>query len=125
MKCLRCGGKVRRVHRPFWEQFEYLAIYECLARPIEQFLPRPYLYHSGSEARCPRSGTSPVSRLNERDRIDGMRKGPVNLRTRISGGKLVPCRYCRFEFYNRRPLAPESGDALVGPEGMKLDAARP
>lgn len=125
MKCLRCGGKVRRVHRTFLEHFQYLAIYECLACDTEQCLPRPYLYHLGPRVRCPRCGTFRVSRLKERDHIDAMRKGPVNFLKRLSGGRLVHCRYCRLQFYDRRPLAPESGDAAAGPEGMKLDAVRP
>jgi len=125
MKCLRCGGKLRRVHRTLLEHFQYLAIYECLACDTEQCLPRPYRYHLGREARCPRCGTFRVRQLKERDRIDAMREGPLNFLKRVSGGRLVHCRYCRLQFYDRRPLAPESGDAAAGPEDLKLDAARP
>ena len=50
---------------------------------------------------------------------------PVNFLKRMSGGKLVHCRYCRLQFFDRRPLAPESGEPMPGSEGMRLDAARP
>ena len=29
LKCEQCGGRVRRVHRTFFERFSYMAIYEC------------------------------------------------------------------------------------------------
>jgi hypothetical protein len=125
MKCVCRGGKVRRVQRTFGEHLEYLAIYECLAGNTEQCLPPPYLNHLRRQARCPHCGTFRVSRLKERDRIGGMRKGPVNFVKRTSGGKLADCRYWRLQFYGRCPLAPEAGEAAAGPEGMKLDAARP
>jgi hypothetical protein len=125
MKCLRCGGKVRRVHRTLLEHFRYLAIYECVACDTEQCLPRPYQYHLGPHARCPRCGTYRVRQIKERDRIDSMREGTVNFLKRISGGKLVHCRYCRLQFYDRRPLASEPGDAAAGPQDRELGAARP
>ena len=118
MKCLRCGGKVRRVHRTLLEHFRYRAIYECPACDTEQCLPRPYLYHLGPQARCPRCGTFRLSLRKTRDRIDSMRGGPVNLLKRMIGGKLAHCRYCRLQFYDRRPLAPEPRDTMAGPEGM-------
>jgi transcription elongation factor Elf1 len=123
MKCLRCGGKVRRVHRTFLEHFQYLAIYECVACDTEQCMPRPYQYHLGPLARCPRCGTFRVSPLKERDHIDAMRGGPVNFLKRMSGGKLFHCRYCRLQFYDRRPLGPEPGGTPAGPESPELDAA--
>lgn len=121
MKCLRCGGKVRRVHRTPLEHFKYLAIYECVACDIEQCMPRPYQYHFGPHARCPRCGTYRLRHLKERDRIDSVRTGPLNFLKRIGGGNLVHCRFCRLQFYDRRPLAPEPEDSTAGSQGGELD----
>jgi DNA-directed RNA polymerase subunit RPC12/RpoP len=132
MKCGHCGGKLRRVHRTLLERFRYLAIYECLECDTEQCVPRPYQYHFGPQARCPRCGTYRLSRLKGRDRIDAMRGGPVNFLKRLGRGKLTHCRYCRLQFYDRRPLmsAPEGGTletpdgAPPAPEGQTIDSTR-
>src|SRR5215831_17789579 len=56
MKCGQCGGKLRRVHRTFWERFSYMAIYECRQCEREEFAPRRYRYHMGTNTRCPVCG---------------------------------------------------------------------
>ncbi|HWB85911.1 MAG TPA: hypothetical protein VG675_17340 [Bryobacteraceae bacterium] len=48
-----------------------------------------------------------MNRLKERDRIDPLQGGLLNLMERIVGGKLFHCRYCRVQFYDRRLLASE------------------
>jgi hypothetical protein len=111
---------LRRVHRTFLERFQYLAIYECLECDTEQCIPRPYQYYFGPQARCPRCGTARLSRLKDRDKIDSMRSGPVNLLNRLTGGKLVHCHYCRLQFYDRRLLASEMPAASAEP----CDAAK-
>jgi DNA-directed RNA polymerase subunit RPC12/RpoP len=123
IKCGRCGGKLRRVHRTFLERFQYLAIYECLECDTEQCIPRPYLYHFGPNARCPRCGTLRLGRLKERDRIDGMRRGPMNVLNRLRGGKLAHCRFCRLQFYDRRPVASGPQDPPPAAGGPQLDTA--
>ena len=110
-KCSRCGGKLRRVHRTLLERFLYLAIYECPDCDIETFVPRPYQHHFGPHSRCPHCGTLRLIRLKQRDRIDRMHGGFLNALERIAGGKLVHCRFCRLQFYDRRPLATEAPTA--------------
>jgi uncharacterized protein YbbK (DUF523 family) len=107
-KCANCGGKLRRVHRTFVERFQYLAIYLCPECDTEQCVPRPYQYHLGPHARCSRCGTFRLSRLKERDHIDRMQSGFTNFLERLAGGRLVHCRICRLQFYDRRPLASEA-----------------
>ena len=107
IKCSQCGAKLRRVHRTILERFQYLAVYECLDCDTEAPVMRPYTYHLGPHCRCPRCGTYRLSRLKERDRIDGMQGGFLNLLERIAGGKLIHCRFCRVQFYDRRILASE------------------
>jgi DNA-directed RNA polymerase subunit RPC12/RpoP len=108
-----------RVHRTFLERFQYLAIYECRECDTEHCIPRPYQYYFGPEARCPRCGTARLSRLKDRDKIDRMRGGPMNFFSRLTGGKLVHCRSCRLQFYDRRPLASE----IPAAQGQECDAA--
>ncbi len=119
IKCGECGGKMKRVHRTFRERFRYLAIYECRECETQGFVPRPFTYRLGPQSRCPRCGTYRLVRLRERDRIDRMHSGFLNLLKRITGGKLMHCRYCRLQFYDRRPVASEA----PSPAGQALDPA--
>jgi hypothetical protein len=116
MKCGQCGGKLRRVHRTFWERFSYMAIYECRKCEREEFAPRRYRYHLGESCRCPICGSYRVVKLRSPDRIDRMHTGFLNFLERISGkGKLFHCRWCRLQFYDRRPLAEPSKSAVIEP----------
>jgi DNA-directed RNA polymerase subunit RPC12/RpoP len=96
------------VHRTFRERLQYLAIFKCNACQAEAFAAHPYSYHQGPHCRCPRCGTYRLSRLKERDRIDRMQRGFFNLVKRLAGGRLVHCRICRLQFYDRRVLASEA-----------------
>ncbi len=46
-----------------------------------------------------------VTRLKEPDRIDPFQTGFLNLLERMAGGRLFHCRFCRVQFYDRRPLS--------------------
>jgi hypothetical protein len=53
-------------------------------------------------------GSFRVTRLKTPDRIDRFHTGFLNFLERIAGkGKLVHCRWCRIQFYDRRPLTSE------------------
>ena len=117
MKCGQCGGKLRRVHRNFWERFSYMAIYECRSCQRQEYAPRRYRYHFGPSCRCPICGSYRVAKLKERDRIDKMHRGLLNLMERMAGhSRLFHCRWCRLQFYDRRPLAPELSKTESNPE---------
>lgn len=103
-KCRQCDGAVKRIHRNFWQRFKYLAVYRCSGCAREEFVPR-FAYRMGDECRCPRCGTTRLVKLKERDRIDRMEHGIWNLLSRIAGGKLYHCCYCRMQFYDRRRFA--------------------
>ena len=62
------------------------------------------MFYFGRFARCPRCGTFRLRRLRVRDRIDPVRSGILNLLKRLGGGSLLHCRYCRIQFYDRRPV---------------------
>jgi DNA-directed RNA polymerase subunit RPC12/RpoP len=104
-KCKRCNGKLKRIHRTFLERFSYMAIYECSRCETEEFFPRRYTYHFGENARCPRCGSYRPTKLRERDKIDKMHWGLLNLAEQMAGGRLYHCCFCRVQFYDRRPLA--------------------
>ena len=111
MKCRQCGEKLRRVHRTFMERFSYMAVYECHKCERKELVPRRFRYHMGSTCRCPVCGTYRVVKLKTPDRIDGRHGGFLNLMERILGsGQLFHCRWCRLQFFDRRPL---SSDAKV------------
>ena len=119
IKCGQCGGKLRRVHRTFFERFNYMAIYECPKCEREEFVPRRFRYHLGPACRCPLCGTYRVVRLKERDRIDRFHGGFLNFLERLVGGnRLYHCRWCRMQFYDRRKLASEL-PAPTPPQGRQ------
>jgi DNA-directed RNA polymerase subunit RPC12/RpoP len=106
--CPNCRGRLRRVHRAFFERFVYQAVYEC--QQCQSRLPKPrwYMLYVGDYPRCPHCGTYRLTRLASRDRIDPMYKGAASLLQRVLGGELYHCRYCRIQFYDTRsPVAPE------------------
>ncbi|HTS65549.1 MAG TPA: hypothetical protein VMH28_26185 [Candidatus Acidoferrales bacterium] len=115
MRCQQCGGNLRRVHRTFWERFGYMAIYECRGCKHEEYAPRRYRYHFGPACRCPVCGSPRVAKLKHRDRIDKMQTGFLNFLERIVGkGQLFHCRWCRLQFYDRRPLSLEASKLAEG-----------
>ena len=120
MKCGKCGGRLRRVHRSFLERFNYMAIYECPKCEREEFVPRRFRYHLGPACRCPVCGTFRVSKLKSPDHIDRFHSGFLNFLERLAGrGKLFHCRWCRLQFYDRRPLSAElpKNEPAAPPEG--------
>jgi hypothetical protein len=121
MKCGQCGGRLRRVHRTFFERFSYMAIYECQKCEREEFVPRRFRYHLGPACRCPVCGSFRVTKLKSPDRIDRYHGGFLNFLERIAGkGKLVHCRWCRIQFYDRRPLASDLPKPPEGSEELKV-----
>jgi len=106
VKCGKCGGRLRRIHRTLLDRFNYMAIYECRQCQSEEFVPRRFRYHLGPVCRCPVCGTYRVVRLKERDRVDPVHGGFLNLLERLAGGgRFFHCRWCRLQFYDRRELA--------------------
>jgi len=86
LKCEQCGGRVRRVHRTFFERFSYMAIYECRDCDTERCYPRRYTYHFGPHCRCPHCGTFRVTRLKSPDKIDRWHTGFLNYLERLAAG---------------------------------------
>jgi DNA-directed RNA polymerase subunit RPC12/RpoP len=123
IKCEKCGGRLRRVHRTFFERFSYMAIYECRDCEKEHFYPRRYTYHFGPYTRCPQCGTYRVNRLKAPDKIDRVHTSLLNYLERLAGGTLHHCRFCRVQFYDRRMLA--SGDKIPAQPQHRKVASSP
>jgi hypothetical protein len=114
-----------------------MAIYECRKCEREEFAPRRYRYHLGPNTRCPICGSYRVVKLKYPDRIDKMHTGFLNLLERVAGkGKLFHCRWCRLQFYDRRPLAdpqklqeqtatPAAADSPAAAAAPAADSAEP
>ncbi len=86
-----------------------MAIYQCAECEREEYMPRPYRYHFGTECRCPKCGTYRLAKLEKPDKIDKMHHGLLNFVERVTGGgKLYSCCFCRLQFYDRRHLAPRN-----------------
>jgi hypothetical protein len=106
--CRTCGERLRRVHRTLTERFFYMGVFECPQCKEIKRVARRFTYYLGERARCPLCGTFRLRALLEKDHIDRMLKSPVSVLQRVFGGRLYHCRYCRAQFYDRRPLAEES-----------------
>ena len=119
LRCSNCGGAVRRIHRTFLQRFQYLAIFQCADCRQPKYQPRPNFYNFGPFARCPRCGTFRVSRLRERDRIDGFHRSAVGMVRSLLGAPLCHCRFCRVQFYDRRALQRDEPKA----EGPAINTA--
>ena len=117
-KCIYCGGKLRRIHRTLMERFSYLGIFQCAACEREQHMFRPYRLHLGPHARCPKCATFRVKRLGEPDVVDRLQGGFWNLMERLARGYLYHCRFCRLQFYDRRPLVSRPLEPPSQPEAV-------
>jgi hypothetical protein len=106
--CRTCGQRLHRVHRTLAERFLYMGVFECRQCKEVSRVARRYTYYMGPRARCPLCGTFRLRALMVRDHIDRMLHSPMSMLERIFGGRLYHCRYCRAQFYDRRPLAEES-----------------
>ena len=109
---------MRRVHRTLIEHFSYLGIFQCCVCEREQHLPRPFGIHLGPHARCPKCGTFRLTRLGEPDAVDTMQGGVLNWIERLFHGNLYHCRFCRVQFYDRRPVASPSSEPPSEPEAV-------
>ena len=123
LKCTQCGGRLRRVHRTFLERLRYAAIYHCKSCDSEEYVPRILQYRFGPFSRCPRCGTYRLTKLKEPDKIDKMQTGFLNWLERGMGGKLSHCRYCRIQFFDRRPRASEGAEESQVEEAHSQEAA--
>jgi hypothetical protein len=118
--CSTCGVRLHRVHRTFAEKFRYMGVFRCPQCNKIEFMVRRYTYYFGEHARCPLCGTYRLRALAERDHIDRMLKTPMSAWHKMTGGRLCHCRYCRIQFYDKRPLTEETAA-----KGMAAECGTP
>jgi hypothetical protein len=106
--CKTCGERLQRVHRTLAERFFYMGVFECPKCKDIKRMARRYTYYLGDQVRCPLCGTFRLRALAERDHIDRMLRTVISGLHKMFGGRLYHCRYCRVQFYDRRPLAQQS-----------------
>ena len=108
------------------EKFLYVAVYECGQCRSRLTDPHWYALYLGDYPRCPHCATYRLTRLFERDRVDAMQTGVLNLAQKILGGRLYHCRYCRLQFYDvRAPVAPLEKDKAAAVETNAPSMAGP
>jgi predicted SprT family Zn-dependent metalloprotease len=88
-----------------------MAIYECRECKDISSIPRRFRYHLGKFPRCPKCGTLRITKLKQRDHIDPLNTGFLNLLERVLGGPLYHCKFCRLQFYDRRRMTAEKPPA--------------
>lgn len=102
-----------------------MAIYECRQCEREVLIPRRYTYHFGDSCRCPKCGTFRVVKLKAPDKIDPVHGGFLGLMERLAGGSLYHCCFCRVQFFDRRPLSPNSSRTAPVDDGAAAEDSEP
>ncbi len=99
-----CGGDLVRRKRNFVQRLVYRSVYRCddCGRRIP--LPRPFLTLFDRYSECPRCGTHDLSRLAQKDRIDGTSPNPFRRMLKLLGCPLYHCTFCRMQFRDWRKL---------------------
>jgi rubrerythrin len=111
--CQYCGNEVVRVHRTFFEKFTHRYVYSCLVCGERQSPGSFLILDRNAHAICPSCGTGRISRRKEPDLIDPFFRSFKGSIARLLGGQLYRCRYCRIQFYDRRPLQAEKNEAAA------------
>ncbi len=114
-RCPECGGRVLRSHRKRWERLFWVAALRCRSCS-HRFLitSRALTFSAGPWVRCPRCGTTEITRIPEPDPVDPMHAHWLNSVRRLLHGKLYHCRYCRIQFYDLRKRSPQRAGTAPG-----------
>jgi DNA-directed RNA polymerase subunit RPC12/RpoP len=116
LKCLQCGGELRRTRRKLFERFGYAKAYRC--KNCDSRVRVGVASHSKKLkfAACPKCHTYELTAPRRVDKIDKMIKGPRSFLQRIMGGTLYHCWYCRLQFYDLRPRKKSERRMLSAPK---------
>jgi uncharacterized protein with PIN domain len=111
--CPRCGHHLARTHRTAVEKLLYADVYGCascgyVARHLHRALDRNFEFYCSRFTHCIRCGSKRIERLSKRDVIDSMSHHLVSLLFRLTGAPLKKCPACRLQYYDWRPIAPDS-----------------
>lgn len=123
--CQECGSHIKRRRRSGSEKFLFGACFTCTRCGADNRKYRSIFQWLQPHVSCPRCHTADLHRLSRIDKIDGMTKNPLRHLLRAMGGTLYHCGYCRFQFYDTRPLYKVKPKQPVSPPPVekKLDIA--
>ena len=100
--CAKCGGRLTRRHRKWYQRFVYQQILHCRKCGVDQQMPREFTLKPTAYVQCPRCHTHKVSRRIAPDKIDPVIKSFSSVIKGLLGGRLYHCNYCRIQFYDLR-----------------------
>jgi hypothetical protein len=100
--CAKCGGRMTRRHRRWYQRFFYKQVLQCRKCKIETQTPREFTLKPAALVQCPRCHTHKVSRRIAPDKIDPVVKTFSSVVQGLLGGRLYHCNYCRIQFYDLR-----------------------
>jgi len=100
--CEKCGGRLTRRHRKWYQRFVYKQVLQCRKCGIESQTPREFTLKPTAIVQCPRCHTNKVSRRIAPDKIDPVIKSFGSMIQGLLGGRLYHCNYCRIQFYDLR-----------------------
>jgi hypothetical protein len=100
--CPKCGGRLTRRHRKWYQRFVYQQVMQCRKCGIEAQTPREFTLKPTALVQCPRCHTHKVSRRIAPDKIDPVIKSFSSVLQGLLGGRLYHCNFCRIQFYDLR-----------------------
>jgi hypothetical protein len=100
--CDKCGGRVTRRHRKWYQRFMYKQVLQCRKCGVQAPTPREFTLKPTAVVQCPRCHTQKVSRRIAPDKIDPVIKSLWSMLQGLLGGRLYHCNYCRIQFYDLR-----------------------
>jgi hypothetical protein len=100
--CAKCGGRMTRRHRKWYQRFVYKQVLQCRKCGVEDQTPREFTLKPTAVVQCPRCHTHKVSRRIAPDKIDPVIKSFWSVVQGLLGGRLYHCNYCRIQFYDLR-----------------------
>ena len=104
------------VHRKRWQKPIFSDAFECpkcraklyrYKRPFSLFY-RQLSFIFSRYAVCARCGSGQIRQLEKPDRLDPFTKTPLALLQRLLGAPIRKCSPCRLQYYDWRPIRPQS-----------------
>jgi hypothetical protein len=120
--CSKCGGRLNRRHRKWYQRFVYKQLLQCRKCGVDAQVPREFTLKPTALVQCPRCHTHKVSRRIAPDKIDPVIKSFSSVVQGLLGGRLYHCNYCRIQFYDlRHTMKPAPGGNEPEPEFSLTD----
>lgn len=106
-ECPKCGEKISRTHRSFWEKPIYSIVFCCRSCNYRVGAKQDFFRQFSWNTLCPRCGNMDVEKRKTRDKIDKLIHSPLSVLNSLLGGKLYHCVFCRIQYYDIRSRLPK------------------